>query len=236
MSTITDINPETEAKKQAGSHGHKPRERRCIASGEGKSPENMLRFVLSPEGEVVADVFGKLPGRGVWMTPDRSSLEKALKTGAFARGFKRKVKVPFNLEDQIVAGLKSRILGLIKMARRAGLLESGFDNVRNCARTGELAIRIEARDGRKDGRAKIRVITKAIANELEEEPPLLIGCFDSQELGQVLGRDTLVHAGVRRSALATTLAHESRRLAGFIPLIPLEWPDIAHEAQDSGRM
>ncbi|MGB6230670.1 MAG: YlxR family protein, partial [Litorimonas sp.] len=73
--------------------GHKPRERRCVASGAVRDPDEMVRFVLSPDGEVVADVYGRLPGRGAWVTANADDLRQAARRGGFARGFKTKVRV-----------------------------------------------------------------------------------------------------------------------------------------------
>ena len=68
--------------------GHDPRvdmrERKCIASGEVRSEARLIRFVVSPDGEVVPDVAAKLPGRGMWLTADRKSLETALAMFALA--------------------------------------------------------------------------------------------------------------------------------------------------------
>ena len=33
----------------------------------------LLRFVLAPDGQVVPDLAGKLPGRGIWVTPRRDA-------------------------------------------------------------------------------------------------------------------------------------------------------------------
>ena len=68
--------------------GHKPRERRCLASGETRDPLDMVRFVLSPDGVVTPDIARKLPGRGVWVSADRKSLEKTIALKSFSRGFK----------------------------------------------------------------------------------------------------------------------------------------------------
>jgi len=209
--------------------GHKPRERKDIASGELRDPADMLRLGFSPDGLVVADIYGKLPGRGAWIEATRASVDKAIKTGAFSRAAKRKVIVPNNFADTIEAGLSARVLGLLGMAKRAGQLESGFENVRSCARSGEIGVRIEASDGQPDGRSKIRVVVKAIAKELEVPMPTLIGCFDSTKLGQVIGRDNMVHACVHKGKMAKAITREIDRLAGFRELIPNEWPDREHE-------
>lgn len=213
--------------------GHKPRERKDIASGELRDPADMLRLGFSPDGLVVADIYDKLPGRGAWIDATRASVDKAVKTGAFARAAKRKVTVPDNFADSIEAGLSARVLGLLGMAKRAGQLESGFENVRSCARADQIGVRIEASDGQPDGRSKIRVVVKAIAKELEVSMPIFIGCFDSTELGQVIGRDNMVHACVHKGNMAKAISREIERLAGFRELIPSEWPDREHESVDA---
>lgn len=235
MSKQTDINPESDILVadaiSSNSHGHKPHERKDIASGELREPGDMLRLAFAPDGLVVADIYGKLPGRGAWIDATRLAVDKAVKSGAFARAAKRKVTVPDNFADTIEAGLSARVLGLFGMAKRAGQLESGFENVRSCARAGEIGVRIEASDGQPDGRSKIRVVVKAIVKELEVSMPTLIGCFTSTELGKVVGRDNMVHACVHKGKMAEVITHEIERLAGFRQLVPSEWPDREHESE-----
>ena len=54
-------------------------------------------FVVGPDGEAVPDVKSKLPGRGVWVTATHEALGEAIKRKAFARGFKRDVRLPAEL-------------------------------------------------------------------------------------------------------------------------------------------
>ena len=49
-------------------------ERKCIATGEIQPKEGLIRFVMGPDGQVVPDVLGKLPGRGVYVTSSRGHL------------------------------------------------------------------------------------------------------------------------------------------------------------------
>ena len=235
MSTQADINTDSDEVEAEvtpqNSHGHKPKERKDIASGELRDPADMLRLAFGPGGQIVPDIYAKLPGRGAWIEASRTAVDKAIKTGAFARSAKCKVTVPDNFADMIEAGLSARVLGMIGMAKRAGQLESGFENVRSCARTGELAVRIEACDGQPDGRSKIRVVVKALSKELEIPMPILLACFNSAELGKVVGRDNMVHACVHKGRMAKALRLEVERLAGFRKLIPNDWPDREHETE-----
>ena len=43
-------------------------ERRCIYTREVAPRDGLIRFAVSPEGEVVPDLEEKLPGRGLWLT------------------------------------------------------------------------------------------------------------------------------------------------------------------------
>jgi len=209
--------------------GHKSVERRCIASGETRDPQHMVRFVLSPTGVVTPDVAGKLPGRGVWVSANRKSLEKVIALKSFARGFKDKAKVESDLTDLTDRLLARRVLGLITMARKSGVIALGFDQVQSMAREAAIAFRIEAKDGSKDGRSKIRTLSKAINREQDLPDPVVIGCFTAEEIGKALAREAIVHAAVKPCKLAKSLAVEVEKLAGFRELIPADWPDKMHE-------
>ena len=53
-------------------------ERTCLVTRETKPPEGLLRFVRAPDGSVVPDVKGKLPGGGVWVTCPRQLVGQAV--------------------------------------------------------------------------------------------------------------------------------------------------------------
>ena len=61
-------------------------DRKCIATGEVQPKYGLIRFVAGPDGQIVPDVLGKLPGRGVYVAADRAALELAVKKKLFARG------------------------------------------------------------------------------------------------------------------------------------------------------
>src|SRR4051812_13786313 len=45
--------------------------RRCVATRAVKPKSELLRFVVGPGDVLVPDVAGRLPGRGLWITPAR---------------------------------------------------------------------------------------------------------------------------------------------------------------------
>ena len=236
MTQAPTISPEQDSPEQdefgPDRRGHKPLERRCLASGETRDPVSMVRFVLNPAGVVTPDIQGKLPGRGVWVSSDRKSLEKVIAQKSFARGFKGKAKVEDDLTALTESLLVRRVLGLITMARKAGQIALGFDQVQSMAREAAIAFRIEASDGSKDGRGKIRTLAKAMNREQELPDPIVVGCFTADEIGQALARDSIVHASIKPGKLAKSLRRDVMRLSGFRELIPMDWPDRAHEIRE----
>ncbi len=76
-----------------GKQGEAP-ERKCIVTGAVAPKEGLLRFVIGPDAQVVPDVSGKLPGRGMWVTASAEILAKASQKGVFARAAKQQVTVP----------------------------------------------------------------------------------------------------------------------------------------------
>ena len=46
--------------------------RMCAVSREVRPIDELIRFVVSPDGAVVPDLKRKLPGRGLWVSATRS--------------------------------------------------------------------------------------------------------------------------------------------------------------------
>ena len=61
--------------------------RQCLGCREHKPKPELIRVVRSPEGEVSLDFKGKKPGRGAYVCPDPTCLQKARKSRALERAF-----------------------------------------------------------------------------------------------------------------------------------------------------
>jgi len=189
-----------------------------------------VRFVLSPDNQVVADVYEKLPGRGVWVTATADDLREAVKRGGFNRGFKSKVKIDAEaLVEQTHQQLRRRFLGQLTMARKAGRLAYGQTGVREVAAQGDVAVRIEASDGASDGRSKLRTLSLATARELGRTDPPVVGCFTAEDIGMALGRSPVVHAALTVGKMVKPIKLSAKKLSGFEPLVPEGWDDARHE-------
>lgn len=186
--------------------GRKSPLRRCIVTGTVASRDGMVRFVVAPDDTVVPDLDGSLPGRGLWVTADRTVLAKAVAKNLFAKAARRAVRVEAGLSDRVAGLLRQRCLDLLGLARRGGGAVSGFEKVRDALRAGKLAVLVEAADGAADGRGKV----EALAHGLP-----VIDLFEASALGQALGRDIAVHAGLAPGRMAVRFLEESRRYAGL---------------------
>jgi hypothetical protein len=187
--------------------GSRSRERRCIATGKVRPVEGLVRFVVGPDNTIVPDIEGKLPGRGLWVTA--GALEKA--RGAFAKTARKPVIVPADLVQRVEALLVARLKASLGLARRAGLLVQGFDNVlRSLEAKIPPRLLVEASDGAAEGRRKLQAAVGKLGLHVAS-----IDCLSGAELSLALGRSNVIHAAVKPSLLAERLIVDSARLDGL---------------------
>ena len=184
--------------------------RKCLASGVVRPREDLLRFVVAPDQTVVLDLSGRLPGRGLWLSPQRDMLEKACARNLFAKSAKRSVRVQADLVSRVEGLLRERCLELLGLARRAGQAVAGFEKARAQLSSGRAALLIQARDAAEDGRARLSALGRGVSRELK-----LVEQFDADELGRVFGRSTVVHVAVAPGGLAERIVANCRHLAGI---------------------
>ena len=99
-------------------------QRFCAATGAVRPVDEMIRFVMSPDGVAVPDLKRRLPGRGMWITATRQALHAALERNAFARAFKRDVRVTPDVVDT-TERLIERTARRDRLPDRRGLHEVG---------------------------------------------------------------------------------------------------------------
>jgi len=181
-------------------------ERRCIATGESQPKAGLVRFVVGPELQLVPDVLGRLPGRGIYVSADRAAIEKAAKKGLFARAARQSVKVPDGLADMVETGLARRVTDLLSMARKAGDAVTGYEKVKDWLTKGKAVVLIQAADGSERGKSKLHA---------PDGEGRFIGCLTAQELGLSFGREHAIHAALAAGGLTRRVVEEAARLAGL---------------------
>jgi hypothetical protein len=197
-------------------------ERKCLVTGASGPKHKMIRFVVGPDGDVVPDLGEKLPGRGLWVTSDRVSIEKAASGGLFSRAAKGKVVVADGLADRVQELLERRVLDRIGHVRKAGFAINGFEKVADCVEKGRAAVLLEASDGAQDGR--IRLLRQARRrNEDHNQPIQVSGLLNSAELSLAFGQQHVIHAALKTAPVTTMALRDLVRLSGFRPMAPSTW-------------
>jgi hypothetical protein len=209
--------------------------RRCIVTRERLPKERMIRFVVGPDRQIVPDLAGRLPGRGIWL----SASEDVLKSGgaqeeirpddgrhqggrakdkqgdgtnrhlarAFARAARGPVSVPPDLSVLLQTALVRRIAECLGLARRAGQAVAGYEKAREALRTGRYRLVLQASDGSQAERSRF---LSGFGPDL-----VIIDPLPGETLGRVFGRDYVVHVAVAPGKLAESLVVEAGRLAGL---------------------
>lgn len=200
--------------------------RRCFVTRREADRAALVRFVLDPEGRVVPDLAGRLPGRGLWLSATRDVVNTAVGKGLFAKGFRKAAVAGPDLADAVERLLARRCLDCLGLARRGGAVFAGAEKVGAALAAGWVGALAVASDAAPDGRR--RMIAKAghgvargaedgAAGECDEVAMPVIETFSAAELGAALGRDHAVYVALRKGRLAARFVAEARRLGGFRP-------------------
>ena len=185
-------------------------ERRCIATGEVQGKHGLVRFVVGPENQIVPDIMGKLPGRGIWVAADTKALTKAAAKGLFARAAKQPVTVPEGLVAEVEVQILRRVVDLISLARKAGVAVAGYEKVRDWLVKGTAKVLIQASDGSERGKSKLHPPYKT-----SDENETFIGCLTATELGLAFGREHVIHGALAAGGLTMRVVEEAARLSGI---------------------
>lgn len=182
-------------------------ERRCIATGEVRPTSRMIRFVAGPDGSVVPDLAGKLPGRGLWVSSDRSAVALAVKKKLFSRAAKTQLTIPDGLVDNIETALLRRVQDSLALARKASQAITGYEKVRGWLELERARVLLQASDGSERGKTKLKAPIQKPGG-----PDTFIGHLTAEELGLAFGRDRVIHAALSAGGLSKRVVEEAARL------------------------
>jgi predicted RNA-binding protein YlxR (DUF448 family) len=187
------------------------RERMCAATRAVRPVSDLIRFVVGPEGEAVADVKGKLPGRGIWITGTRDALSEAIKRKAFARGYKREVRLPLDFVARTERLLESAVLDALAVAGQAGLVAAGYVKAEKGLEAGDVVALLHAVEASPEGTRKL----DAVWRRQSGQPPVVIGFLTSAQLDLALNRPNVIHAALLAGPGSETILARCRRLERF---------------------
>jgi uncharacterized protein len=194
--------------------------RMCAVSREVRPIDELIRFVVSPAGEVVPDLKRRLPGRGLWVSASRRAVAEAVKRHQFSKGFKRAVRAEPALVVETEVLLVRGATDVLAMAAKAGQVISGFAKVEAALQsrhggTGVQAL-IHASDGADDGIRKLNALARQKAgNNGESSVFPIITALTSTELDLALGRSNVIHAALLAGPASKTFLSRCQTLVRY---------------------
>ena len=190
--------------------------RMCAVTREVRPIDELIRFVVAPTGEVLADLKRKLPGRGLWVSTSHAAVAEAVRRHLFAKGFKREVRAPASLADDTARLLARGAVEALAMGAKAGQVVSGFAKVEEALTRRQAAALIHAADAAADGIRKLDAIVKKMAGDSGESQQFpIITALTSAELDLALGRSNVIHAALLAGAASRTFLSRSQTLVRY---------------------
>lgn len=196
-----------------------PKVRTCVGCKASGSPQDLVRLVVGPDGEVAPDMSGGAFGRGAWVHPRTACLADAVR-GGLSRGLKTKVTADL---QHVLGTLRDaaarRALSLLQAAQRAQLAALGTAALEDAERDGRVTLLVMAQD------AKAAADLSAVRRLVQAGR---VRIFKSKaELGAAFKRDELALVGLFSPDLATEVSR-------MISVSELEEPGRAHRATEVG--
>jgi predicted RNA-binding protein YlxR (DUF448 family) len=196
-------------------------ERQCALTREVKPVADLIRFAISPDGEVVPDTDARAEGRGVWISLGEKFVAEAVRRKAFERSLGERVKLADDLPGLTRRLLTERFVSALQMARKAGQLVTGAHRVREAIEQGEVVALISATDAAEDGRQKLlgalrarEKLARDSGDEATQVPHLeLLG---SSQLGLALGLESVIHAALVHGAASQSALKRAIRLTRYL--------------------
>lgn len=185
-----------------------PTERRCIITGEGLEPHQLIRFVADGDGFIFPDVGGKAQSRGAYIKAERDILEKAITSGQLQKSLEAD-HIADDMPAIVEKLLVKRCQDHIAMARRSGIAIGGGGKIRSLGDVTGLLIASDASDRE----------ARALRGDVDHD--WIISVLASHEIGVPFGRQALAFAAILPSSSygtrgqAESLSRELRRLATY---------------------
>ncbi len=190
--------------------------RMCVVTREVRPIGELIRFVVSPQGEVVPDLKRKLPGRGLWVSASRRTVAEAVRRNQFSKGFKREIRAAPTLPADTEALLVRSATEALAMAAKAGQVVAGFSKVEGVLTQGQAEALIHASDGAADGIRKLDAINRQKRGNIGESQEFpIVNVLTSAELDLALGRSNVIHAALLAGPASKTFLSRCQILVRY---------------------
>lgn len=180
-------------------------ERKCILEGVVKPEGELLRFV-ELNNELLPDFNKKLPGKGMYITCNRLSLVKALDKKLFHKVSRHNLKVAEDFIDIVGGLLKQKALESLNIARKSGILISGFEKLKEAIKKDKVEFVIEASNAGSDGKEKVALLAKNIE---------IFNLFSIDELDIALNKENTVYIAILKGDTSKMVYNSLKKYQNF---------------------
>jgi len=181
--------------------------RKCIVTGEIKEKSQLLRFVITPDKQIVPDFYKKLPGKGVYVSSSYSVLAQAITKNVFSKVLKKNIKVSADLLQIVENILHKNALNAISLAKKAGNTVIGMDKVLEALKAGKVQFILEATDAGDDGQKKLSHYTENMQ---------VYRLFSVEELDKALDKGNTVYLAFLKQEMSKMVQDNFEKLSTFL--------------------
>lgn len=187
-------------------------QRSCLGCRTSRDKNLLIRFVLTPEMEIMPDLESRLPGRGAYTCINKNCLAAAIEQRQFKRSFKHDLSVmpSEQLVEHIRQQLHARIIGLIGLANKAGLITSGgsmvIDALRDKKKPGLIIVATDV-----SGAIGDKIVYAAAANHVPHRTAV-----SKDDFGLILGKAPRSAVAVAPGGFVVQLINAIDRYKNFL--------------------
>ena len=181
--------------------------RKCVLTGEIKPKNELLRFTVLKNGDLVPDFNKKLGGKGVYVSNSKSLLEGIKKDVKIGKILHKPAKTDPSLPDLVEKILAAKGLESLNLARKSGALVLGFEKVKEQIIKNKVEFVVEATDAGADGAKKMSELCKNIEQ---------LKIYDSATLETAFNRETVVYAAILKSEVCNMVYTNLKRYETYL--------------------
>jgi uncharacterized protein len=183
-------------------------QRTCVSCREKGAREVLVRLVIDPNGALVVDYRAKLPGRGCWIHPDHTCVQRLEEKPGLLKRHLDSVPDTSSLGASLGQLIQAAVLDGVSMAAAAGALVGGRDLLEKALREERILHVVVANDA---AERTLGALRHASGGDISFTTVPL----NRVALGRRVGKGARAALGVTRSRASVHLLRSLRRLHGM---------------------
>ena len=169
--------------------------------------DDFIKFTLSPDNSLVPDLHNTLPGKSIWLPPNKALMRDILDGEEVRVHFGVSQLFTEDLVFLVQKTLRKKILDSISMSKKAGYLSIGLDAIKTQLIEKKHCLVVVAKD----------------AKSLKKYPffsSTSISCFENllyqKDLEKSTGKNNVKYVGILSKNFKKTIQADLNKLKGFM--------------------